>query len=62
MDTTTGAGIMLPTKVADFISVRAADRPKVIEAAELLRDAGFAIYSTEGTGGALRTAGIETKL
>jgi len=57
-----GAGIMLPTKGAVFISVRAADRPRVIEAAKLLREAGFAIYATEGTGGHLRAAGVESTL
>jgi carbamoyl-phosphate synthase large subunit len=55
-------GIFLPTKGAVFISVRAADRPKVIEAARLMRAAGFEIHATEGTGTHLRDAGIETHL
>ncbi len=55
-------GVFLPTKGAVFISVRAADRAKVVEAASLLVKAGFAIHATEGTGTHLREAGIETQL
>jgi len=56
------AGIFLPTKGEVFISVRAADRPKVVEAARLMQAAGFAIHATEGTGTHLREAGIESQL
>jgi carbamoyl-phosphate synthase large subunit len=56
------AGITLPTSGAVFISVRAADRAKVVGPAKLMRDAGFAIYSTEGTGGHLRAAGVEVTI
>jgi len=54
-----GAGTTLPTKGNVFISVKASDRPKIREAARALRDMGFGIYATDGTGADLEKAGVK---
>jgi carbamoyl-phosphate synthase large subunit len=53
------AGVKLPTAGKVFISVRNADKPKVIEIARSLRALGFQLCATRGTAGFLAERGIE---
>ena len=50
------AGVKLPSSGKVFISVRNADKPKVVEIARTLRELGFILYATRGTGGLSRRA------
>jgi carbamoyl-phosphate synthase large subunit len=52
------AGVKLPTGGKAFISVRTADKPKVVEIAQSLAGLGFGLYATRGTAAALAAAGI----
>jgi carbamoyl-phosphate synthase large subunit len=53
------AGVKLPSSGKVFISVRDADKPKVIEIARTLRGLGFILYATRGTASWLTGNGIE---
>ncbi|BBN60144.1 carbamoyl-phosphate synthase large subunit [Hydrogenovibrio marinus] len=55
-------GTVLPTSGQAFLSVRQADRVKVLELAKQLIDKGFTILATRGTAKALDEAGIECKV
>jgi carbamoyl-phosphate synthase large subunit len=52
------AGIRLPTAGKVFISVRNADKPKVVEIARALADLGFALIATRGTAAYLSEHGL----
>jgi len=56
---TDGAGARLPSKGKALLSVRAADRKRVIAVARDLRELGFELYGTHGTAREVREAGIE---
>ena len=49
-------------QVGVFLSVRELDRPTLVEPARTLARLGFALYSTEGTGGFLATHGVATTI
>ncbi|WP_314372828.1 carbamoyl-phosphate synthase large subunit [Sphingomonas paucimobilis] len=53
-----GAGTILPTEGAVFISVKDGDKPHIVPAAKLLAEAGFAIVATGGTADYLDRAGV----
>ena len=53
-----GAGAQLPAKGKAMLSVRDADKRRLIRVAQDLIDLGFALYGTHGTAAALRAAGI----
>ncbi len=53
------AGVRLPSAGKVFISVRNADKPKVVEIARTLRSLGFILYATRGTASCLADSGIE---
>lgn len=53
-----GAGTVLPTEGAVFISVKDSDKPHILPAAKLLAEAGFAIVATGGTADYLDRAGV----
>lgn len=55
------AGQALPMEGKVFISVKDADKPKVIPIARKLADLGYAILATSGTADALGEAGIKSK-
>jgi carbamoyl-phosphate synthase large subunit len=57
-----GAGVDLPDKGTVFLSVRKADRAAACVLARKLRQLGFLIVSTEGTGEALRRDGVEVEI
>lgn len=57
-----GAGDVMPKEGSAFVSVRDADKKRVLKVARSLRDEGFTILSTRGTAKALESAGIECKL
>ena len=52
------AGVKLPRSGKVFISVRQADKPRVVEIARNLAQLGFALYATRGTAAVLSTAGL----
>ncbi len=52
------AGTRLPGEGGAFISVREADRDDIIGPARTLMAMGFAVYTTEGTGGLLARHGL----
>ena len=54
-----GAGTSLPRKGRALLSVRAADRRRVVEVARDLADLGFELYATHGTARTIRAEGIE---
>ncbi|MDX8401163.1 MAG: carbamoyl phosphate synthase large subunit, partial [Mariprofundaceae bacterium] len=56
-----GAGQRLPERGTAFISVRDADKPRAVELARLLREAGFALLATGGTAKVLTEGGIEVE-
>jgi carbamoyl-phosphate synthase large subunit len=57
-----GAGHSLPSSGCAFISIKDEDKtPQMIEAAKILKDAGFKILATRGTAGFFKAAGIETE-
>jgi carbamoyl-phosphate synthase large subunit len=53
------AGVRLPTAGKVFMSVRNADKPRVVEIARSLRELGFILYATRGTAAYLAERGIE---
>ncbi|MET4897293.1 carbamoyl-phosphate synthase large subunit [Sphingomonadaceae bacterium jetA1] len=53
-----GAGTVLPTEGAVFISVKDGDKEQIVPAARLLAEAGFAIVATGGTADYLDRAGV----
>ena len=53
-----GAGTAVPRKGTVFVSVKDADKPRVIETIRALSDLGFKIQATGGTLKSLREAGI----
>ncbi|MFN7756579.1 MAG: carbamoyl-phosphate synthase large subunit [Betaproteobacteria bacterium] len=53
-----GAGASLPPSGTVFLSVKDADKPKVIEIARLLHDMGYSLVGTRGTASAVEEAGI----
>ena len=57
-----GAGVRLPEKGRIFVSVRDGDKEAVVGVARQLRDLGFELVATRGTGEALREAGLEVAL
>jgi carbamoyl-phosphate synthase large subunit len=56
------AGTVLPTSGQAFLSVRQADREKVLELANRLIDKGFTILATRGTAKSLEEANIDCKV
>jgi carbamoyl-phosphate synthase large subunit len=52
----------LPSQGKAFISVRKADRVKVIDLAKRLQEKGFSLVATRGTASSLSEAGIECEL
>jgi len=52
------AGVKLPEGGRAFISVKNADKAKVVEIAKMLADLGFALVATRGTATALSLAGV----
>jgi carbamoyl-phosphate synthase large subunit len=57
-----GAGHALPAEGSVFMSVKNNDKtPQMVEAAQILSDAGFTIVATRGTAGFLKAAGIEAE-
>jgi len=53
-----GAGTMVPTAGTVFVSVKDADKPRVIDTMKVLAGLGFKIQATGGTLNRLREAGI----
>jgi carbamoyl-phosphate synthase large subunit len=53
-----GAGVSLPQSGKVFISVKDADKPKVIEIARILHELDFTLVATRGTAKAIRDAGM----
>ncbi|HJU22292.1 MAG TPA: carbamoyl-phosphate synthase large subunit [Casimicrobiaceae bacterium] len=53
-----GAGVRLPESGNVFVSVRNADKPRVIEVARKLHELGYGIIATRGTAAALNAAGV----
>jgi carbamoyl-phosphate synthase large subunit len=53
-----GGGTKVPTKGAVFVSVRDADKPRVLESVKLLTSLGFRIRATGGTSRYLETEGV----
>jgi carbamoyl-phosphate synthase large subunit len=53
-----GAGTRLPAKGKAMLSVRDADKPRLIRVARDLVDLGFRLFGTHGTAAAVRAAGI----
>ena len=56
------AGNKLPTSGRIFISVRREDQQNFVLVARKLKELGFEILATDGTGNTLRKAGVESKL
>ncbi|OMJ33995.1 carbamoyl phosphate synthase large subunit [Sphingomonas sp. Sph1(2015)] len=56
-----GAGTVLPTEGAVFISVKDGDKEQVVPAARMLAEAGFAIVATGGTADYLDRAGVKVE-
>ncbi|NKN33074.1 carbamoyl-phosphate synthase large subunit [Marichromatium bheemlicum] len=55
-----GAGSLLPSRGGKaLLSVRDADKPRLIRVARELIEFGFSLYATHGTAAAVREAGIE---
>jgi carbamoyl-phosphate synthase large subunit len=52
------AGVKLPSAGNVFISVRNADKPKVVEIAAALAELGFSVIATRGTAACLREHGL----
>jgi carbamoyl-phosphate synthase large subunit len=52
------AGVKLPRSGKVFISVRQADKPRVVEIARNLAQLGFTLYATRGTAAVLSAAGL----
>jgi carbamoyl-phosphate synthase large subunit len=56
-----GAGVRLPSGGKAFLSVRNADKDKLIEIARTLVELGFSLVATRGTAAAIGKAGLEVK-
>jgi len=56
------AGVDLPTSGAVFLSVRHADKERLVEAARTLRAMGFTIYATEGTAAVLAKHSVDSRV
>ena len=54
-----GAGAVLPTSGAAFVSVKQSDRPVALDLSKRLRTLGFQIQATSGTAGYLREHGVD---
>jgi carbamoyl-phosphate synthase large subunit len=54
-----GAGVQLPRKGKAMLSVRDADKQRLIRVAQDLVALGFVLYGTHGTAAAVRAAGID---
>jgi len=52
------AGVRLPEKGRVFVSLKNADKPRVIELARILVDMGYALVATRGTAAALDAANV----
>jgi len=52
------ANVRLPNKGKVFVSVKDADKPRVVELASLLVSLGFTLVATRGTAAALAAAGV----
>jgi carbamoyl-phosphate synthase large subunit len=52
------AGVKLPTSGTVFVSVKNADKPKIVPMARELHALGFSLVATKGTAAALAAAGI----
>jgi carbamoyl-phosphate synthase large subunit len=52
------AGVRLPTEGKAFLSVRNADKKKIVEVAQNLAHLGFTLVATRGTAAALKEAGL----
>jgi carbamoyl-phosphate synthase large subunit len=57
-----GGGVMLPSEGCAFISVKAADKPFIVEPARRLLEAGFSVIATGGTCAHLREQGLEVEM
>jgi carbamoyl-phosphate synthase large subunit len=57
-----GGGVVLPSAGCAFISVKAADKPFIVEPARRLLEAGFSLIATGGTCAHLREQGLEVAL
>jgi len=57
-----GAGTVLPTAGAVFVSVKDSDKPLIVPAARQLIDAGLTIVATGGTADYLTRAGLPVEL
>jgi carbamoyl-phosphate synthase large subunit len=55
------AGVRLPKGGKAFISVRNADKARVVEIAAALADIGFSLVATKGTAAALTQAGLKVQ-
>jgi carbamoyl-phosphate synthase large subunit len=55
------AGVKLPSAGKVFISVRAADKPKVVDIARALLELGFSLIATRGTAGYLGEHGLKVQ-
>ena len=55
------AGVVLPRAGNIFLSVRDADKPRVVAVARRLLERGFELYATRGTAAVLSAAGIACK-
>jgi carbamoyl-phosphate synthase large subunit len=53
-----GASVKLPSSGKVFISVKHSDKPKAVDVARDLHEAGFIILATRGTAAAIEAAGI----
>src|SRR5947208_10214096 len=55
------AGVRLPQGGKAFLSVRHADKPKIVEIARALTELGFALVATRGTAAAIAQAGLKVQ-
>jgi len=53
-----GAGVKLPKSGKVFLSVKASDKPRAVQVARDLVDAGFTLVATKGTAAVISAAGI----
>jgi carbamoyl-phosphate synthase large subunit len=53
------AGVRLPESGRAFISVKNADKPRVVEVSKMLAELGFELVATRGTAAALTAAGVK---
>ncbi len=54
------SGNKLPIEGGVYITVNDQDKPRIVESANRLKEAGFTIYATKGTSTYLREHGVET--